>query len=76
MIDFDVSSISNLVGAIPSEIGLLNLMEYFDVQNADISGPTPTEFYKMKNLQSVATDNSFIDGTISSLVGQLTNLSK
>jgi hypothetical protein len=68
-------SVNQLTGTIPSEIGLLSLLFFFDVSYNKLTGTIPEEIYHQESdLDNIIVLGNMISGTISTRIGQLNNL--
>jgi Leucine-rich repeat (LRR) protein len=70
---------TKLTGTIPTTIGSLSSLEYFDLtpqyyQMLRMSGPIPSEIGKCHNLVRLTLSNNTLSGTIPSEFGALTSL--
>lgn len=63
-----------LSGTLPSEIGLLNALEYLIVGFNSLGGTIPSEVYNLSNLIELRLDHTSLAGSISPRVGDLLNL--
>lgn len=64
-----------LRGAIPPEIGRLDMLEFLFLYGNDISGPLPPEIGNLRRLRGVSLAANAISGPIPPEIGDLTNLS-
>jgi len=72
----DLSRNYLLTGTIPTEIGILSLLEYLSISRTSLSGTIPTEFGQLSQLyQFDLGPVPYVTGTLPSEFGQLTSLS-
>ncbi|KAI3924817.1 hypothetical protein MKW98_031068 [Papaver atlanticum] len=63
-------------GTIPSEIGLLNNLQYLYMYKNKLSGPIPSEIGNLSDLIELDLSENFINGSVPSNIGNLTMLER
>ena len=65
---------NNLTGAIPPEIGDLDMLQYLDLSCGHLNGLIPPEIGNLSNLRYLSLNNNEISGPLPAELGNLTNL--
>ena len=68
------TELNNMTGPIPTEIGLLDTLIYFDIDHNRITGTIPTEICRMTELRGIALQNNKLRGELPTCVDQFENL--
>lgn len=67
---------SDLGGTIPTEIGSLSNLAYFEIGFTKVSGSVPTEITKLTRLRQLHIDGPLFEGTLPNEVGSMIELGK
>ncbi|KAK1359909.1 putative LRR receptor-like serine/threonine-protein kinase [Heracleum sosnowskyi] len=65
---------SQLLGSIPSNLGMFENLQTLDLSNNSINGSIPFSLYNVTSLEKLDLSNNLISGELSELVGGLKNL--
>ncbi|KAL1812551.1 hypothetical protein DCAR_0624789 [Daucus carota subsp. sativus] len=65
---------SQLLGSIPSNLGMFKNLQSLDLSNNSINGSIPSSMYNLTSLEKLDLSNNLISGELSELVGGLENL--
>jgi len=65
---------AGIIGTLPSTIGMLSNLEYFDLAYTDISGTLPTSLGDLSSLQYFYVQYTSVVGQIPSSLGKLTSI--
>lgn len=65
---------SQLLGSIPSNLGMFENLQSLDLSNNSINGSIPSSMYNLTSLEKLDLSNNLISGELSELVGGLENL--
>jgi len=59
---------------LPTDIGLLEKLEWFDLPNNNLTGTIPTEIFNISSLKGFTVPNNNLNGTIPKEIGALKNI--
>lgn len=65
---------SFLSGSLPTEVGMLTLLEYINLNNQQLTGSIPAEIYELSLLTVLDFERNGFEGSISKNIGQLQQL--
>ncbi|KAL8124959.1 putative LRR receptor-like serine/threonine-protein kinase At4g37250 [Apium graveolens] len=67
---------SQLLGSIPSDLGMFQSLQSLDLSNNSINGSIPFSLYNVSHLEKLDLSNNMLSGELPELVGGLHNLKK
>ncbi|KAE8695111.1 hypothetical protein F3Y22_tig00110744pilonHSYRG00237 [Hibiscus syriacus] len=65
---------SQLLGSIPSDLGMIQYLENLDLSNNFLNGSLPLSIFNATQLQSLDLSNNSISGFVPETIGRLQNL--
>lgn len=72
--ELDLSDNADLMGTIPSEIGLATKLQRLRLAKAQLTGTIPLQLYKCKGLRVLDLHQNLLEGTMTTEIGKLTKL--